>query len=73
MLPPAPAEMQQLRDDYASWMVHGCDGCCGFDDFPGSPANTLLFSIEKYELEQLAELAVRWPFIGYALMAFHAE
>ncbi len=33
----ASVEEMERRTGQASWGVHGCDGCCGRDDFPGKP------------------------------------
>lgn len=62
-----------------TWGVHGCDGCCARDDFPGSPINTMLFSLKLYankcpwELHDIAEAIRQWPFMYYALKALANE
>ena len=36
---PDARSVKMMGDD--TWEIHGCDGCCGRDDFPGKLKETL--------------------------------
>jgi len=34
-------QAETRREDEEAWMIHGCDGCCARDDFPGTAIESL--------------------------------
>lgn len=63
------------KGNSGSWGVHGCDGCCHSNDFPGSAENTLMYTIGFYKehhsvaLDEIMSLIEKYPFFYYALRA----
>lgn len=33
-----------LEEVHSAWLVHGCDGCCGSEDFPGTPFRSMIYA-----------------------------
>lgn len=50
---PASAAHEAARrgHDTDTWLIHGCDGCCGRPDFPGSPRQKVLDELTAYDQE----------------------
>lgn len=62
---PNAGSMARLDDIYGpgsagTWGIHGCDGCCQNEDFPGNVLSTLLFAYQVYKrgdiLDKLREI-----------------
>jgi hypothetical protein len=61
----------------SSWSVHGCDGCCGRADFPGSAAGAISHALMEYYAEEdevlLRDLKSDHFVLWWGLMAALAE
>lgn len=72
---PNVGSMARLDEIYGpgsdgSWGVHGCDGCCSGENFPGNALNTIKFTYGEYASrpEVAASImrhdAVLWGFVS---------
>lgn len=57
----------------STWGIHGCDGCCGGEDFPGKAVDSIKFALGLYTEEQLMKLRNEYFMLWWGLMAACAE
>jgi hypothetical protein len=65
--------MAKLYGDHiSSWQIHGCDGCCGEDDFPGH--EMAQFELVKRSYDEILDAKdsdnfefLLWQWISFAV------
>lgn len=57
----------------SSWAMHGCDGCCSREDFPGRAANAIQHAFSDMTEKEKRKLRKNHFVLWWGLMAALAE
>lgn len=73
-LPYEPFELMPVHKpvENSSWGVHGCDGCCAAEDFPGGAVNAIKHALDRlneHDPELLKKLRNEYFVLWWGLMA----